>query len=481
MRIVPLFVSMVLLPLVACSQPKSYIQNPGNQLVEELSSHRVVMLADFYHELAPSNRSFINFLNTWLERCRSESFESRKLVLFLEEDEQVAGYIRQYLKTGNLNPFLDFALPSTSLERLEFYADLKRIVEQIESINKTLPASKAVALDIQGPESINAFDPSMSDSSRQSGSMWFVNQRDSLTANNAIAYIKVHPEQKAVFFYGAAHLIKRTVVKNVGGDLPGGQSIGNYLAFYLKQEFGQNAVFTVNQLPRLRMSGSLENVPQGDLFFKSDDVPWNASKIADNNLMPTNFDAFILRDADYCPSHPLGQIFSARIVDACIQKLEQLGSHRTGALAGKYYEQALRALKFISSESFSDPDQWKTWRASHLLKPVDELQSKKFREALTAAYKGNRNQPGKLVFLLSLGFPQSLLGPPTPSDSSWDAQLDATIPQTVFLNCIGIAMIGSPPERLSARECLAQFSGERFDEPDMYLKWWRKKYHNATY
>ena len=466
---------IILILFAACSQPKKYISDPAKQLVQEFSNRRVVMLADFSHDFALPYKSLIGVLSAWVQMNQDPSYDQRNLTLFLEEDDQIAGLIREYIKTGNLDPFLNFVLPSTSLERLEFYADLRRISQHIDSLNVTLPASKRVTFDVQGPEPTNSFDSMVMDSSRESGISYFINQRDSLTSIRAITYLKAHPDRKALFFYGTAHLIKNTVSKNVGGDIPPEKSVGNYLAFYLKKEFGDNAVLSVNQLSRSRMSRFLSDAPEGTILMYSENVSWNTQFSSDNNLNPANFDSFILRNELLCPNHPLNQIFSTRTLDAAIRRLEQLNSHRSGAFGSKFYDQALQSLKFISGNSYTSVEQWKSWNGSKSFDPIQQLSSDRFRKQLSAYYTENSRRPEKMNYLISLGSSQPL------ADHEWNSLFKEIIPQTVFLNCIGISIIGSRNERESANKYLIEFSGKNFQEPDRYLKWWRENYYRASY
>ena len=315
MRIYRFLCAILMISWVACSQPSQYIPDPAKVLAQELTNRRVLMVADFSHEFALPYQSIVNILSEWIELARDPSFGSRNLTLFLEEDDQIASTVREYVETGRLDHFLDYALPSTSLERLEFYAHLRRCAQHIDSLNLFLPPPKRITFDIQGPEPVNIFDPTVLDSSMQAGVSYFINGRDSLTASRAITYLKAHPSHRALFFYGAAHLIKTTVAKNVGGAVPANQSLGNYLAFYLKKEFGDYEVLSVNQLSRTRMSASLSGAPAGTLLVKSQNVPWDTHVFSDNNFQPAYFDAFILRDELLCPSHPLSQIFSIRTID----------------------------------------------------------------------------------------------------------------------------------------------------------------------
>lgn len=476
----PLFVT-TLISFVACHQPKQFIPDPQQHLTEELAHRRVIMVADFAHEYSLPYQTLVDILSVWVERTEDPSYQPRSLALFLEEDDQIASSVRDYVATGNLDPFLELALPSTTLERLEFYAELRRLTMRIDTLNLTLPVPNKVSFDIQGPDPVNAFDPILLDSSRQAGISYFINRRDSLTAIRAIKYLKAHPSSKALFFYGAAHLIKATVAKNVGGEAPADQSVGNYLAFYLKKEFGDAAVLSVNQLSRLKMSSYLSNAPLGDIFVYSGNTPWKSQVIRDNNLRPANFDAFILRDEDLCPWHPLSQVFSTRTIDASVRRLDQLAPHRSGSLASRFYNEALQALMFVSGDSLVTPEKWNSRPASFSFDPIQRLRSARFREQLTTYYMESNGRPDKIPYLRGLGFPESLARSQSLPRPDWNALLDQTIPQTIFLNCIGIALIGTPDERAVAKKYLSDFSGQRYQDADRYLKWWRAKYCSISY
>lgn len=474
-------IPIAFISFTSCSQPAKYISDPEIHLAQQFSTRRVIMLADFGHEFALPYKTLVSVLSAWVQLAKEPTCEQRSLTLFLEEEEQVTSRIREYVTTGNLSLYLDYTLPSRSLEHLEFLADLRRIAQRIDSLNFTLPTSDRIALDIQGPEWMNVFNPSILDSSRQSGISYFINQRDSLTAINAITYLKAHPNNKALFFYGAAHLIKTTTVKNVSGELPADQKVGNYLACYLKKAFGDTAVLCVEQLSRIKMSRFLSDSPLVNFLVYSNDVPWNSQDVSDNDYQPTNFDAFILRNERPCPWHPLSQIFSTRIVDAAVQRIEQLSSHRSGDQGGKFYNQALQSFAFVSGDSLANTEKWKSHRGALTFQPIQRLKSVHFRQQLTRLYTESAAQRDKVLFFLGLGFPDSIWRSPSLSTLEWGALFDQVLPQTIFLNCIGIAMIGTPDERQAANKYLSDFSGKSFQEPDHYLKWWRAKYCSASY
>src|ERR1700690_1139071 len=124
MKLKAFIFALALLLLSSCSQHKSYIANPEEQIIRELSQHRIVMLGDFGHEFPLPFHTLTATLSTWLTMIGKGESNQNHLTLFLEDDDQMTNLLRHYLKTGDLNPWLGFILPSTTLERLEFYSDL---------------------------------------------------------------------------------------------------------------------------------------------------------------------------------------------------------------------------------------------------------------------------------------------------------------------------------------------------------------------
>ncbi len=58
---------------------------------------------------------------------------------------------------------------------------------------------------------------------------------------------------------------------------------------------------------------------------------------------------------------------------------------------------------------------------------------------------------------------------------------DQMFPQVIDLNSIGIFWIGDSLEQSKAKAHLIESSGKNFDDPGLYLKWWRKKYLDVDY
>jgi hypothetical protein len=465
----------------ACSQTNKYIPNPNEQIVRELTQKRIVMLADFAHEWPLPYYSLTSILSTWLTMVGKGECDQNHLTLFLEESEQEASLIRQYLKTGDLNPLLDHFLPSTSLERLEFYSDLRTVTLRIDSMNGVLHPSKLITFDVQGPEAMNILDPRILDSSDRVARLFFVRDRDSLSAMNIITYLTEQPNQKGFIFYGGAHLIKKLVTKPYTESLMPEERVGTFLAYYLKREYGDNQVLSINQLARGRCPINFDEFDKTNVLVYSGDIPWKDSLPNDENLLPENFDAFFIRHEFVLPSHALSKIFSRRIIMASIKRIELLESHLAGPFGKRYYNQALRTLQFLSDTNFSKVKDWKSWWTNYQFDGFERLRSVDFRKRMANDYFPRRENPEYLQVLDDLGFSASFGNPRTMSRQEWDRAFNKIWEEIIFVNSIGIFWIGDPDEQAKAKAYLVEFSGQNYNDPSKYMKWWRRKYYSVSY
>ena len=467
----------IVISLSACGQNR-YVPNPDEQVVRELSGARIVMLADYGHELPAPYRNLIATISAWLTMVQQGTSIEKNVTLFLEEDINTVGLVREYIRTGNLNPLLDAVLPSTSMERFEFYADLRGLTGRIDSVNQTMPESGKIVFDIQGSETTNVFDEKFVKASRKEGILYFVHERDSLAAANILGYLEAHPMQKGLVFYGGAHLIKNWATKNVGNELPVFQSQGYYLAFYLKRTLGEQKVLSVNQvvLPSGKFDATdLDGLKNESGFVRSENIPWK-------EFQPGNYDAFIFRKEVFCPDHPFDQIFSRRILAACIGRMKSLAPSLPGHFAERFYNQAQQSLRFITGKDSMDANRWNAWYSSAKYNGMTRLHSKDFREQLTGLYKKNVGTPQGPRNLERLGFLRNIAwnSQPIPSDE-WESILAESMPRIIFLNALGMYWIGDKEEKREALKYLVEFSGHTYEEPDLYLKWWRKRFYNVSY
>jgi len=483
MKYKKIFYCLTLVFFSACNQPEKYISTPEEQIVQELSQRRIIMLGDFAHGFPLPYHSLILTLSTWLTMLeKGESYQNH-LTLFLEEDRQITDLLKLYIKNGDLEPFLDFVLPYTSIERLEFYSDLRRISKRIDSLNGSLSPSKQISFDIQGPEPMNVFDPRMIDSSARASMLFFVNERDSLTALNVIIYLNEHPNQKGLMFFGNAHLIKNMVRKDHSGTLTPDESKGMFLGWYLKRAFGDSQVFTISQVAQSRSPIKQDEFGESDIFILSSDVPWIESPPNGDNLVPEYYDAFVIRNGFVLQDHPLQYIFSGRTIRASLKKLELLEPHQMGAMGNRFYQKALRTLEFLYDTSFSTNEEWRLWCLKIPFDGLERLRSENFKKHISnksSEALGTQEFFKRIDDLIYLGF-DPRIGSPAMSRIEWNRYLDSMWKQIVFLNEIGVYFIGDSTEKVTAKAYLVKSSGQNYNDPALYCKWWRKNYFGVNY
>ncbi|MFI5251901.1 MAG: hypothetical protein ACHQQQ_05635 [Bacteroidota bacterium] len=481
------FLILVLLSTVflySCNFLQHSSPTPEEQIVQELSNHRIVMLGDFAHSFPLPYHTLISTLTNWLDMLQEGRSDQRRLTLFLEDDKQTADLLKQYTKSGDPNPLLDLFLPTTSFERFEFYADLRRITLRIDSLNRVLSPDKQITFDIQGPEAMSINSPAIIDSSEKASLLYYVKDRDSLSAINIITYFKGHPEQKGLVFYGVGHLIKNVVEKgDFTGSLAPEERTGAYIGYYLKKEYGENQVFCISQIALSRLQLKLNESDDKDRMYLSPDVPWKDLPYDDENLLPENFDAFIVRHGFILQGHPLRYIFSKRIVASSLQRLRFAEPHRAGEFGERLFQEGLRTLSFLYDTTFATPDQWSAWSSTHPLNGPELLHSTSLRNRWTKEGSKLLGTPGLGNFidnLINLGF-DSRVGSPKMSREEWERDMDQMWPQIASLNAIGMYWVGDPAEQVEAKAYLSQVSGESYNDPDLYLKWWRKKFFKSDF
>lgn len=474
---------LFLLAIPGCTKSRAPELSPEVQIIQQLSQRRIVMMGDFAHDFPLPYHGLISTLETWRSMLKSGESRQNQLVLFLEEDGQVTSLLSQYLKTGDLNPVLEFLLPSTSIERLEFYRELRRIAESVDSMNATLPQSRQIFLDIQGPEARNILDPALIDSSRRASLLYYVRDRDSLTADNVIRYLQNHPQSKALMFFGTAHLLAKEMRKDYTGTLDPAESKGVYLGYYLKRAFGQSQVFTISQVARTQFPGNSGILPARDAFYPAEDVPWKDAPPNDDNLLPENYDAFNVRDGLVVRSHPLGVVFSQKVADAALRRLAYAEPHREGAMGSRLYREALRTLSFLYDTSFATAAAWRAWCSKHPPMGLDHFASDEYRARFAERSSGVLGTSAFSRYiddLIDLGF-DPRVGSPGMSREQWNAILSQQWQQLLALNAIGVYWIGEPQEQQKAKQYLVGTTSNDFSDPDQYLKWWRRQFFSATY
>jgi len=482
MKIQFLYITLIVLTCSACSQQNKYITDIEKYITNEFENRRIIMIGDYHHDLALNYQSIIQILTTWVNNLRDGETDVFELSLFLEEDDKITSLLREYMETGSLEPYLGFSLPSTTMERLEFYADLRRIKIQVDSLNKYMTSPETITFSVQGPEKYNVFDSGLIGLPREDGMRFFVEERDSLTAMNIIEYLDDNPTHKALMFFSSGHLIKNPVIKSTRGVLHDDESYGKYLGYYLKQYYGEDDVLILNQLPKERAVEWLTRQVDGNVVLLSEDIQYEEGSMSEDIFYPGHFDGFILRDEIFCPTFYLKYALSNRIVHASLKRLKALEQyHSTDTMGGRLYNEALLTLQFNSGEDFTTLQEWNDWYNLGRFNHFPDINSEAFIDQLIRYRFQITGHFQKMRELLGFGVPEEIIFTEVILESDMRAILAEYINKIKFINAIAIAMVGYPEEIIEARKYLVDYSGEKYDEPSDYLKWWRHHNYGANY
>ena len=463
----------------SCKNNKeSFIRNPEKQIVRELQQRKIVMLADFAHSSPLPYQSVISVLEQWLSEIENDGKVFRHLSLILESDDQIVNIIKEFVKSGDLNPVLYFWLPFGSLEDLEFYIDLRQIYSKIESINSGIPSNQNISLDIFGGEPGNVFNyPGMLGASKEESLNFFKDIRDSLIADRITNYLETNPNNKALIFYGSSHLNKNYSNKDFWNFYPDDKKYGYFLAHYLKRYFGDNQVLSVNQkiFPDAYENSPIEYIRKEEVFSYSDNIKWPV-------LKPENYDAFIIKTGNFIPAHSNNLIFSSRVIESCIHKMKELKPYLPGFYAQRYYDISLKSLQFISGKNYISISDWEQWYKNEYFLGFQKLDSEEFSKQIAELYFSNINDTKMRLKLFSLGFGPGIMlnNSNLPTKDIWlETIWPKVLPTIKFFNSVGFLLIGNPYEKKIGKEHLLEYTKNDFKNPDKYLKWWRKNFGNV--
>ena len=467
---------------ISCSNiQQKFHTNPDSYIVNQLANKRIIMLGDFSHSSPLPYKSLVSLLEEWLKEIRNSKSKDYNIVLALEADTQEVSILKQFLSTGKWKPLFDFWLPYNSMEWLEFCANLKSFTIEIEKLNERKNFPK-INFDILGGESSNIFDhPEFLRYSKLDGSKYFINTRDSISAQIIISYLNKNKNRKAIIFYGNLHLIKNYVSKNIAGALPDSEAYGYYLAHYLKQEYGGESVLSINQYVVNRQmikASPFSAVDDSNIFVYSQDIPWK-------NIQPQNYDGFILRHERGTPGHSLANVFSINVIDADIKKMQFIEKYLPGYLAEGYYSIAKRSLQLLTGQNFKTVSEWQSWVKNNKYDGLLRLGSKEFENEIFNLYYNNPTDVQIKLELFTLGFGQEIASRQLSPKSEWERVWKDAIPKIKYLNNVGIYWVGTAEEKQKAKKYLDDFIDTlkygKITGPEDYLKLYREMFEKVNY
>lgn len=447
----------------------------------ELRNRQVVALADFAHENAYSFCTLMQVLSNWLDVTDGKA---TSLVLVLEETAQTTGILQEYLHTGQMEPILKQLLPFTSLDRLEFYQELRGFSLRVDHANEGRGEEQRIRFSLLGFEplavsgSADGAEGTYS-SAAQAGDV--ANERDRTVVAGITAHLRDHPSEQVLVFYGMDHLRTRSTQQSWAQRMFGSSQQWQPLGALLKQTLGEKflSVAQTPFPPAARDSGNpYHTLTHGDVVLKPADIPWKMTRID-----PGDFDAVIfLNSARIDEAHLLRCICSRRVLDAAIERLAASEGQKASAFASVLARRTADSLQLLTGQEFATSAQWRQWLSENPYDGFARLDSDAFAEAVRQECCRPMDRT-RSAMLASLGLPpvlcarQQKITPEQWRSGAWKE----SSPRVRFLQCLGIYWVGYPDEKKKAREYLAQFSGRTSEDPVTYLKWYRREYLKLAY
>jgi hypothetical protein len=478
-RLILFLLLLVSISTFSQSDDSLYYLNPDYHVAKELLNGKIVMLGDEEHHSIDPYHSLNSVLNEWLNIVKEYDNDSQHLTLILEYCSEDARIISEYMKVGNIEPLLNLILPSDCFEDIEQYANLRSFYLKIENINQS--RLNKINFDITGFEDsiygCNNFSDYVLKTTKRDKELWFVNQRDSMTASGIIVYTLKNPSNKILIFYGSGHLQKGFVRKETR-LLSDSESFGFYLSTYLKNEYGDSNVNTVRQK---FLSSSEFYDDNGFKIFNGEDIviPMKNLKIA--AFQDENVDFMIMRhkSSGYFQPHRVNFTFTRRLLEKYVDQGLRMKSSFPLEEAKLFYNANLFYFNFISGNNFNNIEEAQDWINKDIFDGIERIESTEFAVKMFNFFYISKNRN----FLNQLGFEDKIIDTTFKPDTNYwkETYWPEQKKRVKFMNCIGIFWFGYADEQVKAKEYLKEFSGEDYQEPEKYFQWYRMKYYGYEY
>jgi hypothetical protein len=440
-----------------------YYVDPHAFVAREIFNKKIVMLGDGGHHQPAVYHYVLGTLYKWLDMCKNKPGEEN-LTLIIEDGKSMSNEINNYIKSGDMQTLVE-KIFGFYLEDLEYYTNLRKFSLAIDSLNKH--REKKISFKVKAFEQVGSinFDRVLSLSQREQ-QLWFVNERDSVTAEGVINYINANPNERILIFYGGAHLIDTRISKQMGGTdkLTLEESKGYFLAYYLEQAFGAENVLKI--------------VPWSSTsYFKKQDFPYPGSRsfIAKSedlgvpDSLVAGSDYIYEIQYEYLPLIEGRRICSKVALNNNIECIKYVKSFRPSYVADMDYYRRIYlrddslSKQLDSVSNFNTTEFLYSNRFESVLSPLNYMTSQ-----INNFFNSYGVDAGKDSIMILLNRFKRL-------------SAMFLMQRVKFTNSIGIYWFGYPDEKIKAKEYLVKFSGEDYAEPEKYLQWYRMKYYGYKY
>ena len=231
------------------------IEDYSKLILDELSRRKIIMLCDAYHGHLFFMNHVTGFLHDWLDAVENTATDTipRKLILFLESNEETILQVNRFIDSGDISAFLKYYIEYDShagsnlfsIDYCIFMHALRAIKDRIEAFNKT--SKSAIDLKICGAETdppygLHEIVEMTPDEFQKRKLRYFAFERDPLTADNIRAQLDRNPGYKGIVFYGQSHLLRGAQDKNMRKDIIPEKMISYYLVHYLDSLYTRDRV-----------------------------------------------------------------------------------------------------------------------------------------------------------------------------------------------------------------------------------------------
>jgi hypothetical protein len=449
-----------------------YYVDPHAFVAREIFNKKIVMLGDGGHHQPAVYHYVLGTLYKWLDMCKSKP-EEENLTLIIENDGEFADLLNKYMKDGDMDALVGRIYSEFFLENLEYFVNLRKISLTIDSLNKH--RDKKISFKVKAFEQGGyANADKVYGLPQKEDELWFVNERDSVTADGIIKY----PRERILIFYGSGHLYNFKMDKRrIGGLqlLTPEEGQGYFLAYFLDQKFGIENVLKImpwgSNLYNIAKKQDFPYPGRNSFIAKSEDLG-----VADT-LVPGSEYIYKIQ-IDYLPLIEGGRICSRIILEKVIKQVKHTKSFLPGYIAQRYYRWNLNYLYYLTGKYYGNDSLMNLLLNDSNFSPTEFLYSNRFESVLSPL---NYMTSQINNFFNSYGV-----------DAGKDSimillnrfkRLSAMflMQRVKFTNSIGIYWFGYPDEKIKAKEYLVKFSGEDYAEPEKYLQWYRMKYYGYKY
>ena len=476
------FIFILILSSFSCSHKSSDFNvdaDPDSVIASEINSDKIVMLGENPHINVILYQSLIDVLNTWAIITKANSTVDNSLTLILEMDSADAHIIDTYIKTGNDSLMKEFITPYSYYETLEFYSKLRGFQTQLDSINNSTKFK--IYFNIEGFEEIGRklnLDTTWLMKNKRESELYFIKERDSITANNIIKYLYNQPNTKVLMFYGAGHLQYGLINKNYFDDLNEEQTKGYYLSYYLKKKYGEDNVLTVNQF-----TFEPSDLPNNLLgYYKGKSMLIVPNDVSEWNR-PELYDIFVFKPFKVLKIHRFSFVFSNVVLGKLSNAVTTFEIFLPGYKASVGYWNSLSDIYFITGQKYKNSNELSNWiDKTKKDDRFERLDSKEFELEMYKLYNESLSNPAAKDILYEFGFEEKDLNQSSIDSIEWNNKVWVNVqPKIKFINAIGVYWIGYTDEKMKAKKYLIEFSGQDYDEPEKYLQWYRKNILGVNY